>query len=638
MAKFMQWLSVEKQLHFANYETLWTWSTDETALFWAYVSQYFDVHFYTSPTQILNDAPMPHTKWFDGATLNYAERVFQGRNNLKPALQFYDETQILRSYSWQELERQVALVADFLRKQGVEEGNRVVAYLPNVPEAVIAFLAAASLGAIWSSCSPDFGVQSVVERFQQIEPKVLFATTSYQYNGKYFDRTPAVVEIAAALPTLNTVVLVNGSLSVNELPVVGWQEIMDTDSQSALTFRAVAFQHPLYVLYSSGTTGVPKVIVHGHGGICLEHLKYLSFHNDLRAGETFFWYSTTGWMMWNFSVSALMLGATLLLYDGSPSYPDAGILWQLAQRLPIHHFGTSAPYLMACQKNGLHFAPNALPNLRSINSTGSPLPPEVFDYVYEHIKPDVCLASMSGGTDICTAWVGANPLLPVYRGRIQARCLGCAMQSWDEMGNAVVDEVGEMVVVKPMPSMPVAFWNDPQQQKYLASYFEMYPHVWRHGDWLKIYANGSLEILGRSDATLNRHGIRIGTAEIYRVIDGIEGIKDSLIVNLELSGGKHFMPLFVVLQAGVELDNDLKNSVNLSLKTAYSPRYIPDQIIQAPDIPHTISGKKLEAPVKKILMGMDTQKAANLGSMRNPAALDFFVDWRKNHTELLCQG
>ena len=633
ISRYMKWLRSHAQLDFREYDELYQWSVEKPADFWASIWQYFQVKSYTPYKQVLSNDDMPHARWFEGATLNYAEHIFNGRTDFSPAIKFLSEDAPLSTLSWDELHRQVAHIAAFLKEKGVVKGDRIVGYLPNIPEAVVAFLAAASLGAIWSSASPDFGTASVIERFAQIEPKILFAADGYRYGGKAFNRLETIEAIAEQLPTLKTVVIIpfldkkfkifNKTIS---FPFETWQNALNTEGE-ALTYEPVNFDHPLYILFSSGTTGIPKAIVHGHGGILLEHLKYLAFHNDLNAGETFFWYSTTGWMMWNFAVSSLLLGGTMLIYDGSPAYPSLDFLWQLADENSVQHFGTSAPYIVSCMKAGFDTktANIKLRSLRSIGSTGSPLPDEAFSYIYEHIKKDVWLASISGGTDVCTAWVGGNILLPVVEGEIQCRCLGCAMESWDELGNPILNEVGEMVVTKPMPSMPVFFWKDENFEKYNASYFEMYPSVWRHGDWLKITDRQSLIIYGRSDATLNRQGVRIGTAEIYRVLDAITDLKDALIVNLELKGGEHFMPLFVVCTEGVVFDDNLKTKIKKALREAYSPRHVPDDIIAVSDIPYTISGKKLEAPVKKILMGVPLSKAANLGSVRNSKSLDFFM-------------
>jgi len=628
---YLGWLSEKKGLRFLTYAEAWEWSAGNPADFWESVWQYFEVIAHSPYSRVMSDGAMPDTRWFEGSTLNYAEHIFRQKDSSRPAILFQSERHALMEVSWQELEDAVARMAAYLRSIGVKKGERVAAFLPNIPEAAVAFLAACSIGAIWSSCSPDFGANSVVDRFQQIEPKVLFAVDGYQYNGKPYSKMGVVRELCGQLPTLEKTILLpylDEQASAGDIPKgVLWAEAMKAGSPG-LSFEAVPFEHPIWILYSSGTTGIPKAITHSHGGVLLEHLKYLAFHNDVHPGERFFWFSTTGWMMWNFVQASLLVGATIVLYDGSPAYPSLNVLWEFAEKAGIHHFGTSAPYLVACMKQGLEPGKdNGLSCLRSIGSTGAPLPPEAFDYVYKHIKEDAWLCSMSGGTDVCTAFVGGCPMAPVYLGEIQCRCLGCALYAYDDDGRPVLDEVGEMVITQPMPSMPVFFWNDEGRQRYLGSYFELYPGIWRHGDWVKITPRHSLAILGRSDATLNRQGIRIGTAEIYRAVDKVREVKDSLIVNLELSGGRHYMPLFVLMNEGEELTEDVKNKLRQSLRAEYSPRHVPDEIIEVKDIPYTISGKKLEAPVKKILMGRPVGKAANPDSMRNPESLDFFVEF-----------
>ncbi len=634
LAHYCQWLEEQKSLTFHDYAEVWKWSVEHPADFWETIWEYFSIQSNTPYQSVWEKPNMPGTVWFPGSTLNYAAHIFRRKNPNQPAILFQSECTPLTEMSWQELEESVSKMAHFLKEKGVGKGDRVVAYFPNVPEATIAFLATCSLGAIWSSCSPDFGASSVADRFAQIEPKVLFTVDGYQYGGKAYDRMSVVQELCDQLPTLELVIALpylkpDADFSVIKKSVT-WKQALDQPLQP-LTFTSVPFDHPIWVLYSSGTTGIPKAITHAHGGVLLEHYKYLAFHNDVKPGERFFWFSTTGWMMWNFVQAALLQGGTIVLYDGSPGYPNLNVLWELAEKAKINHFGTSAPFLVACMKKEMHPG-NAfdLTPLRSIGSTGAPLPAEAFDWVYKAVKEDLWLCSMSGGTDVCTAFVGGCPTEPVYRGEIQCRALGCALYAWDELGHPVTEEVGEMVITEPMPSMPIYFWNDPNNERYISSYFEMFPKVWRHGDWVKITDRNSLIIYGRSDATLNRHGVRIGTSEVYSAIHQVKEIKDSLVVNLELSGGRHYMPLFVVLEPDQILDERLIKKIKDTLRSLYSPRHVPDEIMVVPDIPYTISGKKLEAPVKKILMGISIAKAANKDAMRNPESLDFFLDLARN--------
>ncbi len=630
---YLAWLAKRHQRHFDNYSALWRWSVAEPAAFWETVWEYFSVISHAPYRQVLSNFNMPGAHWFDGAQLNYAEHIFRKATADDPAILFQNERQALHEISWKTLQQQTATLARFLRNAGIKPGDRIAAYLPNTPHAIVAVLAAMSIGAVWSSCSPDFGANSVADRFVQIEPKVLITVDGYTYGGKPFDKHKTVQDICQLLPSLQTVIFIpylNANARPDDLPnAVLWDDVVNSgeDTPGTLRFEPLPFDHPVWILYSSGTTGIPKAITHSHGGNLLEHLKYLHFHNDVHPGERFFWYSTTGWMMWNFTLAAMLTGATIVLYDGSPGYPSLNVLWELAQNARITHFGTSAPFLVSCMKNGLVPKNDVdLSPMRSIGSTGSPLPPEAFDWVYENVKHDIWLSSMAGGTDVCTAWVGGNPLLPVYEGEIQCRCLGCAMESWDEDGKPVpAGAVGEMVVTKPMPSMPVFFWNDPDGTRYRSSYFEEYPGVWRQGDWLCITPRDSLVILGRSDATLNRQGVRIGTAEIYRALDKIPDIQDSLIINLERPDGSDWMPLFVTLVPGVALDDALIAEVRKTLRSDYSPRHVPDAIFVVPEIPYTISGKKMETPVKKILQRKPLEKAYNRDSMKNPSAMDFFI-------------
>ncbi|RED48883.1 acetoacetate--CoA ligase [Seonamhaeicola aphaedonensis] len=628
------WLKEQYNLPFENYHDLWQWSVENIETFWESIWKYFKIKSHSPYIQVLSSYNMPHCKWFEGATLNYAEHIFKQSHPNKTAIFFSNESGLNIEITWNELERKVTSVVNYLKSLGVTKGDRVVGYLPNVPEATIAFLATNALGAIWSSTSPDFGTESVVNRFAQIEPKVLFAVDGYTYNGKPFDKTETVKDIVSFLPSLQKVIVLPylNKKALEYLPkdYVNINALY-TINGGKLEFQLVDFNHPIWVLYSSGTTGLPKAIVHSHGGILLEHFKYMAFHNNVSEGERYFWYTTTGWMMWNFLQSALLMGASIVLYDGSPTYPKFDSLWKISDNLNINHFGTSAPYLVANMKKQLDIKrAHNLQSIKSISSTGAPLPAEAFNYVYENIKTDVWLCSMAGGTDVCTAFVGGTPFYAVHSGEIQCRALGVSLYALDDLGNPIEDDLGEMVIDKPMPSMPIYFWNDTNNARYLSSYFEDYPRKWRHGDFIKINSKTKgLVIYGRSDATLNRHGIRIGTSEIYSAVNKIKAVEDSLIINLELEGGKHYMPLFVKLKTGGSLTNDIKQAINNQLKSDYSPRHVPDEIIEVTDIPYTISGKKMEAPVKKILLKMPIEKSINMDAMRNPESIQFFVEFAK---------
>lgn len=640
LSTYLQWLAERTGQTFASYDALWAWSVSNIDDFWASIWAYFEIMAHTPYKTIRSGDAMPAVRWFEGATLNYAEHIFRNETSLYPAILFKSESKPIEAISWASLREKVAKMAAYLKAEGVGIGDRVVAYLPNIPEATIGFLATCALGAVWSSCSPDFGLDSVTERFQQITPKVFIAANGYTYNGKTYERTAEIQAILTGIPTITTMIIVEAESlphkTVFSVKTTTWHSILMEPDRPKLRFEAVPFAHPIWVLYSSGTTGTPKAITHSQGGVLLEHLKYLSFHNDVHRGERFFWFSTTGWMMWNFVQASLLVGATVVLYDGSPNYPNLNALWQLAEEADITHFGTSAPYILACRKAGI--TPKKQFNvskLRSISSTGAPLPPEGFQWIYEHVKDRVWFCSMSGGTDVCTAFVGGVPTEPVYEGEIQRRSLGAAVYAFDEWGNAVINEVGEMVLSEPMPSMPIYFWNDPHKTNYLDSYFTHYGgKVWRHGDWLTLTDRNTLLIWGRSDATLNRNGVRIGTAEIYRALYQIADIQDSLIVNLEQKDGTHFMPLFVQLRTGAELNEALQTAIIQTIRSMYSPRHVPDAILLIPEVPYTISGKKMEAPVKKILMGLPTDKAANKGAMRNPDALVFFEEFAKQRKHI----
>jgi acetoacetyl-CoA synthetase len=637
ISDYMRWLDVEKDLTFEDYNDLWKWSTTDLEGFWASVWEYCGVEASQPYETVLAKREMPGAEWFQGARLNYAEHILknaEGRLD-EPALIHQSEVRPLGEVSWGELSERTAALAAGLRAMGVERGDRVAAYLPNVPEAVIGLLACASIGAVWSSCSPDFGAGSVVDRMKQIEPKVLLAVDGYRYGGKSYDRTEVVAKLQEEIPTIQWTVFlpyVAEDPDTTKLEnVVMWDEVLSKHEGAELSFEQVPFDHPLWVLYSSGTTGLPKAIVQSQGGILLEHLKKAVFHIDLGPDDRFFWFTTTGWMMWNMVVGGLLSGATALLYDGNPGYPDMNVLWEFAEKTGMICFGTSASYITACMsaeiEPGRDFDLSAL---KSMGSTGSPLPPEGFEWVYEHVKEDLWLFSTSGGTDLCTAFVGGVPLLPVRTGELQARGLGAAVEAFDENGNSVTDGVGELVITEPMPSMPIYFWNDPGDERYRESYFDVFPGVWRHGDWIKVKQDGSCVIYGRSDSTINRGGVRMGTSEIYSAVNKIDEVSDSLVVDVPRDGGNSFMPLFVVLQEGVELDDDLEGRIKSSIRENASPRHVPNEIFAVSDIPRTLNGKKLEVPVKKILSGTPPEKAASKESLSNPESLDRFVELAGN--------
>jgi acetoacetyl-CoA synthetase len=701
---FMRWAGEREGRTFAEYEQLRQWSVTELERFWASIWEYFAVRCSRPYERVLDRSretlasgehprfgqhTMPGARWFEGAELNYAENMLcdrsrgtrasgagrfgdasgasvsplgprfgqqaggepgsgweDGRDPNKIAVLHASELRDLQELTWGELTAQVAAVAGGLRALGVQRGDRVVVYMPNIPETLIAFLATASVGAIFSSAAPEFGARSVIDRFAQIEPKVVFAVDGYRHGGRDFDRRAVVGEILAELPTVRHTVLVpylfegEGGRDPDQTAVpaawpggLTWQALCERGEASAPAFEQVPFDHPLWVLYSSGTTGLPKAIVHSHGGILVEQLKKSHLHLDLHEGDRMFWFTTTGWMMWNFLIGCLFTEAAIVLYDGSPGHPDLGAMWALAERTKMTCMGVSAGLLSACEQAGVKPSRDFdLSALRSIGSTGSPLAPESFAWVYREVKADAWLFSTSGGTDVCTAFVGGCPLLPVYEGELQCRVLGCAVEAWDEQGRSVTDEVGELVLTEPLPSMPLSFWGDPDGERYRESYFAMFPGVWRHGDWIRITPRGGAVIYGRSDATINRQGVRMGTSELYRAASAVEEVVDALVVDIPrgrqagAQAPELEMWLFVVLRPGATLDEELKGRIRRRIREDCSPRHVPDEVMQIAEVPRTLSGKTLEVPVKRILMGSAPTEAASVDSLANPHALEYFVE------------
>jgi acetoacetyl-CoA synthetase len=632
---FMHWLARERGLRFADYDALWRWSVEDIDGFWQAVWEYFDIAARGVPTPALASAEMPGAKWFPGVRLNYVEQVFRHATEARPAIVFRNEAGEQREVSWAELQRQVGALAAQLRGMGVRRGDRVAAFMPNVPETAVAFLAVASLGAVWSVCSPDMGRVAVLDRFRQIAPKVMIAVGGYRYGGKAHDRRALVGELLAELTSVEEVILLDDGDAANTPALaraVAWADAVS--GEVPVVLEEVPFDHPLWVVYSSGTTGLPKPIVHSQGGVLLEHLKALSFHLDLGPGDRFHWYTTTGWMMWNFQVGGLLVGATICLFDGNPGHPDLGALWRFVGENRVDFFGAGAAFFASCEKAGIEPAALAdLSTLRGLGSTGSPLSPESYRWLREHVRDDLWINPISGGTDLVSAFVGGVPVLPVYEGEMQCRCLGARIEAFDEAGRPVIDEVGELVCTAPMPSMPIYFWNDAGDRRYRDSYFDTWPGVWRHGDWVRITPRGGAIIYGRSDATINRHGIRMGTSELYRAVEVLPEVLDSLVVDLEYLGRESYMPLFVVLRPGDELSPTLVAQIRERIKAALSARHVPNDIFQVPAVPRTLSGKKMELPIKKLLMGQPLERIANPDTMANPDSLQWYAGFARRYLE-----
>jgi acetoacetyl-CoA synthetase len=651
LTRYFTWLA-ERGHRFDDYDALWRWSVSDLEAFWSSIVEFCGMEFSKRATRVLGKRTMPGAEWFPGATLNYAQHALRHERPGEDALLHLSERRPLTTMSWPELGRQVRVLATRMRALGIAPGDRVVAYLPNTPEAIVGMLASASIGAVWSSCGPDFGTRGVLDRYSQLAPKLLFCVDGYSYGGKPFDRRADIREIIGQLPTLSHVIHIP-YLDVSRQSADGaaadadertpitpgallWSDVLSgaDPGREAFRFEQVPFAHPLWILFSSGTTGLPKPIIHCHGGITIEQLKLFHFHMDMHPRQRMFFFTSTGWMMWNFLASSLIVDVVPLLYDGHPAWPTPDLLWKLADDTGTQLFGASPSYQAVLERAGIvpreRFAFKAL---ETIVLAGSPVTPDCQNWFFENVKRDLWAHAGSGGTDICTGLVGGVVNLPLYAGEIQARQLGVAVYAFDEQGKAVVDQVGELVLTEPMPSMPVGFWGDTDGKRYLESYFDQYPGIWRHGDFFRMNARGGCFVLGRSDATLNRHGVRIGTAEVYRSLQGVAAVEDSLIVNLDLPGGQFFMPLFVKTKNDVPLDEQVADQIRAKIRREYSPRHVPDKIFQVKAIPYTLTGKKMEVPVRRILMGVPVEKAANRSATANVESLDYFIEYARTQRD-----
>lgn len=631
MARYLRWLEDRTRQPFPDHDALWAWSVNHLEEFWASIWDYFDITASAPYQSVLSERKMPGARWFTGARLNWAEHALRHPGENAPALLAVAEDADPIATSWDELRRQVGAFAAFLREAGVRPGDRVAGYLPNIPQAAVALLGTAAVGAVWAGCAPDFGPGGALGRLQQVRPSVFVAVDGYRFGGRWVDRRAVAAEVRAGLPTVREVVHVDYAFP-DEPPApdlratASWSQVMARSPD--LRFEQVDFDHPLWILYSSGTTGLPKGLVQGHGGILLEHLKFLGLYVDVGPARPFFFHTSTAWMVWNALVSGLLMGSTLVLYDGSPAQPDLGALWRVAERTKAKVMGVGASFVGTCEKAGVE--PGRSYDLSALGTlivTGSPLPPSGARWIYEHVSPDVRLDTASGGTDVCTPFVGGSEILPVHAGEITARWAGVRAEAWNEAGQPVIGEVGELVITEPMPSMPLYFWDDPDGKRYRDSYFDVWPGVWRHGDWVTITERGTVIIHGRSDATINRHGVRMGSSDIYEAVERMPEVAESLVVGVETGDGGYYMPLFVVPAAGVPFDDDLRRRIADTIRREVSPRHVPDEIVEAPGVPHTRTGKRLEVPVKRLLQGLDLDRAVNLGSVDSPDVIRWYANF-----------